>query len=144
MTPEAHKSAAADGSYSRVTTENGEQQDVWNLTIIPCVQPSLFLKEVPTIPAAHKSNSEKELIVKPKNAGTLHGRARVKKRSRARKEASAQEVRGHYKQFAEASHLKWKSCIDNEVFDFVDLRNVRPKNCVTRTMGTLGNFLREN
>ena len=47
------------------------------------------------------------------------------------KEASAQEVRGYYKQFAEAKHLECKSWIDTEVFDLVDLRKVKPKNCVT-------------
>ena len=57
--------------------------------------------------------------------------ARAKMRSRARKEASAQEVRGHYKQFAEAKHLEWKSCTDNEVFDIVDLRKAKPKNYVS-------------
>ena len=61
---------------------------------------------------------------------------RAKKRSRARKEASAQEERGYNKLFAEAKHLEWKSWIDNEVFDLVDLRKVKPKNYVTVTMGT--------
>ena len=32
MTPEAHKHAAAAGSFCFVTTENGEQQDLYNLT----------------------------------------------------------------------------------------------------------------
>ena len=45
MTPKAHKFAAAAGSFSFVTTENGEQQDVCNLTTIPCVQRSLCLDE---------------------------------------------------------------------------------------------------
>ena len=69
-------------------------------------------------------------------------------RSRARKEASAQEVRGYYKQFAEAKHLEWKCWIDSEVFDLVDLRKFNPKNNVTgRWVLTIktdkqGNFLR--
>ena len=57
--------------------------------------------------------------------------ARAKRRSRARKEVSAQEVRGYYKQFAEAKHLEWKSWIDSEVFDLVELTEVKPKNYVT-------------
>ena len=57
--------------------------------------------------------------------------ARAQKRSRARKEELPQEVRGYYKQFATAKHLEWKSWIDNEVFDFVDVRKVKPKNYVT-------------
>ena len=74
--------------------------------------------------------------------------ARAKRRPRARKEASAQEVRGYYKQFAEPKHLEWISWIDHEVFDLVDLRKVKPKNCVTgRWVLTIktdkqGNFLR--
>ena len=57
--------------------------------------------------------------------------AKAKIRSRARKEASAQEVRGYHNQFAKTKHLEWESGIDNEVFDLVDLRKVKPKNCVT-------------
>ena len=74
--------------------------------------------------------------------------ARAKRRSRARKEAPAQEVRGYYKQFAEAKHLEWKSRIDNEVFDLVDLRKVKPRSYVTGRWvlsiktDNQGNFLR--
>ena len=47
MTPEAHKyAAAAAGSFCFVTTENGEQQDIFNLTPILGVQRSLCLVEV--------------------------------------------------------------------------------------------------
>ena len=42
------------------------------------------------------------------NCGKAAG-IKAKKRSRARKEASAKEVRGYYKQFAEAKHLEYKS-----------------------------------
>ena len=52
-------------------------------------------------------------------------------RSRARKEASAQEVRGYYKQFAEAKDLEYKSSVDNEVFDLIDMRKATPRNYVT-------------
>ena len=52
-------------------------------------------------------------------------------RSRARTEPSAQEVRGYYKQFAEAKHIEYKSCVDNEVFDLIDKRKVKTKNGVT-------------
>ena len=54
-----------------------------------------------------------------------------KRRSRAREEASAQEVRGFYKQLAEAKRLEYKSWVDNEVFDLIDMRKVKSKNCVT-------------
>ena len=73
---------------------------------------------------------------------------RAKMRSRARKEASAQEVRGYYKQFAEAKHLEHRSWVDNEVFDLIDMRKVKPRNYVTgRWVLTIktdkqGNFLR--
>ena len=75
-------------------------------------------------------------------------RTRAKMRSRARKEASAQEVRGYDEQFAEAKHLEYRSWIDNEVFDLIDMRKVKPGNSVTgRWVLTIktdkqGNFLR--
>ena len=52
-------------------------------------------------------------------------------RSLTRKEASAQEIRGYYKQFAEAKDIEWKSWIDTEIVDLVDLRKFKPKNYVT-------------
>ena len=52
-------------------------------------------------------------------------------RSRARKEASAQEVRGYYQQFTEAKHVEYKSWVDKEVFYLIDLRKVKTKNYVT-------------
>ena len=97
----------------------------------------------------------KELTVEPetcwKRCMATCGRAagtRAKRRSRARKEASAQEVRGYYKQFAEAKHLEYRFCVDNEVFDLIDMRKVKPRNYVTgRWVLTImtdkqGNFLR--
>ena len=55
---------------------------------------------------------------------------KAKRRSRARKEASAEEVRGYYSQFAGAKHLECKSWVDNEVFDLVSLRKVKSRNYV--------------
>ena len=46
LTPETHKHAAEAGSFCFVTTKNEEQQDVCNLTTMPCVQRSLWLDEV--------------------------------------------------------------------------------------------------
>ena len=64
-------------------------------------------------------------------------------------EASAQEVRGYYKQFAQSKHLEWKSRIDNEVFDLVDKREVQTEEFCDPMMGTShqetdkqGNFFR--
>ena len=77
----------------------------------------------PTTLAVQKLKFREELTVEPetcwnavwppaeRQAGT-----RAKMRSRARKEASAQEVRGYCKQFAEAKHLEYKSWVDSEVF----------------------------
>ena len=150
MLPEAHKYAAAAGPFCFVTTENGEQQDVCNLTTFPCVQRSLCLDELTNdsssiqveVPRGVDSQTrdmlERCMATCRKAAG-----ARAKRRSRARKEVSAQEVRGYHKQFAEAKHLENKSWVDNEVFDLVDLRKVKPKNYVTgRWVHTISNFLR--
>ena len=46
MTPETHKYAAAAGSLCFVTTENGDQQDICNLTTMQCVHRSLYLNEL--------------------------------------------------------------------------------------------------
>ena len=46
MTPETHKYAAAAGPLCFVTTENGDQQDICNLTTMQCVHRSLYLNEL--------------------------------------------------------------------------------------------------
>ena len=54
----------------------------------------------------------------------------------------------HYKQFAEAKHLEYRSWVDNEVFDLIDMKKVKPGNYVNgRWVLTIktdkpGNFLR--
>ena len=74
--------------------------------------------------------------------------SRAKMGSRARKEASVQEVRGYYKQFAEGKHLEYRSWFDKEVLDHIDMRKAKPRNYVTgRWVLTIkkeeqGNFLR--
>ena len=84
---------------------------------------------------------------------TLYGYLRKGNRIKSQneiswKEASAQEVRGYYKQFAGAKHLECRSWVDNEVFDLIDMRKVKPRNYGTGrwllTMKTdkQGNFLR--
>ena len=45
---------------------------------------------------------------------------KAKNRSRARKEASAQEVRGYYNQFAEAKHLEYKSWVESQTEKLCD------------------------
>ena len=118
MTPEAHKYAAAAGSFCFVTMENGEQQDLYNLSTIPCVQRSLCLDEVINdsssaqveFPKGVNSQTRDTLERYMATCGKAAG-ARAKRRSRAQKEASPQELRGYYKQFAEAKHLEW------EIFD---------------------------
>ena len=46
MTPETHKCAAAAGSFCFVTKENGDQQDICNLTTMPPALRSLYLNEM--------------------------------------------------------------------------------------------------
>ena len=105
---------------------------------MPCVQRSLCFDEVVDdssstqveFPKGVGSQTRDMLERCVATCGKAAG-ARAKRKSRARKEASANEVRGYHKQFAEAKHIEWKSWIDNEVFDLADLRKVKPKNCVT-------------
>ena len=118
VTPEAHKHAAAGKSFFFVTTANGEQQDIYILTTIPSVQRSLCLKEVTDDPSSTKvelpdgvENQTKNMLERCMATCGKAAGARAQMRSRARKEASAQEVRGYYKQFAEAKHLEWMSVL---------------------------------
>ena len=116
MTPEAHKYAAAAGSFCFVTAENGEPNELYNLTTLPCVQRSLCLDKVikdsssaqvefpEGVDSQTRDMLERCIATCRKAAG-----ARAKRRSRPRKEASAQNVREYYMQFAEANHLEWKS-----------------------------------
>ena len=142
MTPETHKYAVAARSFCCVTTENGKQQDIYNFTIMPCVQRSLYLKEMTNnfgdvkVEVPERVDSRTRDVLE--RCMTTCGRAagmRAKKRSRVRKEASVREVQGYYKQFAEATHLEYKSWIDNEVFDLVDLRKTKPRNFCDRKVG---------
>ena len=155
MTPETHKYAAAAGSFCFATTENGNQQDICSLITMPCVQRSLHLNgptndfdnikvEVPKgVDGQNRDMLERCMATCGRAAGT-----RANTRSRARKEASAQEVRGYYEQFAEAKHLESRSMVDNEVFDLINMRKNKPRNYVTgRRVLTIktdmqGNFLR--
>ena len=117
---------------------NGEHQDIYNLTTIPSVQRSLCLEEVTDDSSSTRvelpngvDNETRDMLERCMATCGKAAGARAQMRSRARKEASAQEVRGYYKQFARAKHLEWKSWIDNEVFDLVDMRKFKPKNYVT-------------
>ena len=155
MTPETHKYAAAAGSFCFVTTEIKDQQDICKLTTMPCVQRSLCLNEVTDdfgnikveVPKGVDGRTRDMLERCMATCGRAAG-TRAKMRSRARKEASAPEVRGYYKQFAEAKHLEYRSWVVNEVFDLIDMRKVKPRNYVTgRWVLTIktdkqGNFLR--
>ena len=116
LTPETHKYAAAARSFCFVTTEIKDQQDICKLTTVPCAQRSLCLNEVTDnfgnikvevskgVDGRTRDMLERCMATCGRAAGT-----RAKMRSRARKEASAPEVRGYYKQFAEAKHLEYRS-----------------------------------
>ena len=142
MTPETHKYAAAAGSFCFATTENGNQQDICSLITMPCVQRSLHLNgptndfdnikvEVPKgVDGQNRDMLERCMATCGRAAGT-----RANTRSRARKEASAQEVRGYYEQFAEAKHLESRSMVDNEVFDLINMRKKQAEKLCDRTTG---------
>ena len=105
---------------------------------MPCVQRSMYLNEVTnnfgsTTVEVQKGVAGRTRDMLERCVATCGKAAatRAKMRSRARKEASAQEVRGYYKQFAEAKHLEYKPWVDNEVFDRIDMRKVMWRNYVT-------------
>ena len=116
----------------------GDQSDICSLTTMPCVQRSLYLNEVTDdfgnikvgVPKGVDGRTRDVLERCMATCGRATG-TRAKMRSRARKEASVQDVRGYYKQFAEAEHLEYKSWVDNEVFNLIDMRKIKLRNYVT-------------
>ena len=155
MTPETHKLAAAAGSFCLAMTENGEQQDICNLITMPCVQRSLYLDELTNdfgnikveVPKGVDGQTRDMLERCMATCGRAAG-TRAKMRSRARKKHQLKKVREYYKQFAEAKHLEYRSWVDNEVFDLIDMRKAKPRNCVTGQLvltiksDKQGNFIR--
>ena len=97
MTPETHKYPAATRSFCFVSAENGDQQDIRKVIMIPCVQRSLYLNEVTNNFGSMKvevpkglDNRNRDMLERcMANCGRAAG-TRAKMRSRARKEASAQ------------------------------------------------------
>ena len=86
VTPETHKYAAAARSFCFVTTENGEQQDLSNLTTIPCVQRSLCLDEV--IKDSSSAQVEFPKGVNSRHAVTLYGHLWKSRRSKGQNAVS--------------------------------------------------------
>ena len=135
VTPETHKYETAAGSFCFVTTANGEQQDINNLTTIPSVQRSLCLEEVTDDSSSTRvelPNGEPETcwnvvwppVEQPQEQEPKCGLAHEKKRQPRKYEDTT----------SRAKHLEWQSWIDNEVFDLVDLKKFKPKNYVTNQL----------
>ena len=75
------------------------------MTTVPSVQRSLCLKEVTDDSSSIQVEVDNQTVDMLERCMATSGKAagaRAQKRSRARKETSAQEVRGYHKQFAGA------------------------------------------
>ena len=154
MTPKTRKYAAAAGSFWFVTTENGDQQDICNLTAMPCVQRSLYLKEMTNNFSNIQSwSSKRSWRPNSRCVGTMYDDLRKGSRNQSKKEISCtkgslSQRSKRILQSAEAKHLEYKSWVDNEVFDLVDLRKVKPRSYVigrwvlTIKTDKQGNFLK--
>ena len=59
----------------------------------------------------------------------------LKRADRSRKEANQTENRQYYKDFVKANEAEYKSWVDNDVFELVDLRKKVRKLC-PRTLGS--------
>ena len=150
-----HKFAAAAGSFCCETTENWDQQDIRNLTTMPFVQRFLFL-----VKATNDSGNIKVEV--PKGVG---GRTRdMLERYMATWGKNSKNKSKHEIPCTQGSissrgtrilqTVCWSKTsgvqilVDNEVFNPVDLRKIKPKNYVTgRWVLTIktdkqGNFLK--
>ena len=134
-----HTSMTQQLDHFVLFNRKGKQQDIYNLTAMSCVQRSFYLNEMTNnfgniqveVPKGVYGRTGDVLERCMSTFGKAAG-IKAKIRSRVQKEASAKEVRRCYKQFAEAKHWEYRSWVDNEVFDLVDLRKVKRKNYVTR------------
>ena len=104
MTPETHKYAAAARSFCFVTTENGDQQDRCKVITMPCVQRSLYVNEV-----TDDSGNIKVEVPKGVDGRTAHMLER----------------------YLRKSSRKYRSWVENEVSDLIDMRKVKTKIYVT-------------
>ena len=59
----------------------------------------------------------------------------VTRKNRARKEATLKELKVYARLFIEAKSAEIKSWFDNDVFDLVDIRKLKPKNLRHWKMG---------
>ena len=139
-----------------MTTANGEQQDIHNLTTKPSVQRSLCLEE-----ATGDSNSTRvELSYGVDNQTRdmlerLYGLLWKSRRSKSQNEVSCTKrsvssgsTRNTTSSLLERNTSSGNPGFDNEFFDLVDLRKFKPKNYVTSRWvlsietDKQGNFLR--
>ena len=131
MTSETHKYTAAAGSFFSMT-EHGKQMQIDDYAVCTTI---LYVNEATNSNDTMKNCSQ--CWSNKKQVGTVHCYLRKGSRNKSQNEiscterASAQEVRGYYKQFGEAKHLEYRSWIDNEVFDLINVRRVKSRNFVT-------------
>ena len=150
MTPEAHKYATAAGSLCFVTTENGEQEDIYNLTTFLGVQRSLCLEEV-------IDDSSSTRVEFPKRVDNLTRDMLERCMAtcgKSRRSKSQEETPCTKSSISPGSTRILQAVCRSETglamrfFDLVDMRKFTPMNCVTgRWVLTIktdkqGNFLR--
>ena len=138
VTPEKHKCAAAAGSFCFVTTANGEQQDMCDLTTKPSVQRSLCLEEV--------TDDSSSTRVELPNGFDNETRARLersiatcgKPQEQEPKSDLAHEKKGQPREYGDTTInlLERNTSSGNpglrmRFLNVVDLRKFKPKNYVT-------------
>ena len=122
----AHKLAAVTSSFSYIVEEK-THIDVGILSTHPSVR-ARYVDQSNMLPE-QATLSEKEQV----DLQQCHRLIQLKKTRRkvkSRKEASVQDLRQYWNEFASAKQAEYKSWVENEVFTFVDMRKQN------RQMGT--------
>ena len=143
--PEGNKLASQASSFSVITTMEDTTIDVLELSTSPATLQELCHMSSPSLPSEQVLLTEEEKVddkvraqlialdrslTKFRVSGLAAKATSAKRPDRSRKEATTTEVRQFSKDFAKAKQDEYKSWVDNDVFELVDLRKVKCKNFV--------------
>jgi hypothetical protein len=141
------KILATTGSFTVPRDVDDRPIDCVNTTTLPITAHTLFIGTAfhavgNRVSGCNRSDIEEDyslitdddkiqLTLCYKATAKAKGLSTAARAAQKRKEASTTEIRQRFKQFIEAKKAEYKSWVDNDVFDLVDMRKIKVKNFVT-------------